>query len=72
MKERLTITCPQCRTTCPEKGRALDGRRAYRCRSCRRTWTDGLQGRARHYSEQRQGYQFADTGAWRRIPCTGP
>ena len=50
-----------------EKGRGLDGRRAYRCRVCGSTWTNGLQGRTRRYSPQRTGYQFADTGAARRF-----
>jgi len=46
-----------------DKGRAFDGRRAYRCRSCGGVHTNGMQGRERQYSRQRPGYQFADTGA---------
>ena len=46
-----------------DKGRALDGRRAYRCCNCRRIWTYGLNGRKRQYSHQRDGYQFHNTGA---------
>lgn len=60
--------CHYCNVTCTaEKGRAMDGRRAYRCRLCGATWTNGLQGRTRRYSPQRTGYQFADTGAARRF-----
>lgn len=58
--------CPKCRHPDADPGRAFDGRRAYRCRSCGETWTDGLQGRKRQYSIQRSGYQFADTGAERK------
>jgi len=47
----------------PEKGRAMDGRRAYRCPVCVSVWTEGMQGRVKRYSSQRPGYQFADTGA---------
>ena len=57
--------CPICRNAAPDKGRAMDGRRAYRCRSCDYIWTDGLQGRERKYSPQRPYYQFGDTGAAR-------
>ena len=46
-----------------DKGRAVDGRRAYRCRVCGATWTEGLQGRKRRWSPQRDGNQFHDTGA---------
>jgi transposase-like protein len=52
--------CPKCKTKYPKKGRAFDGRRAYRCGSCGYTWTEGMQGRQRRYSEQREGFQFAD------------
>lgn len=62
------LTCPGCRAPRPDKGRAFDGRRAYRCRACRKTWTEGLHGRARRYSPQRLGDQFHDTGATRSCP----
>lgn len=52
------IECPICRQGKPDKGRAFDGRRAYRCKSCGFIWTEGLQGRKRRYSKQRPGYQF--------------
>lgn len=48
-----------------DKGRAFDGRRAYRCPVCGSKWTEGTQGRKRRYSKQRPGYQFKDTGAYR-------
>lgn len=57
------IVCDNCRHPRADKGRAVDGRRAYRCRNCRTVWTRGLQGRARQYNEQRRGVQFADTGS---------
>ena len=44
-----------------EKGRAFDGRRAYRCKGCGSIKTFGMQGRERKYSIQREGYQFADS-----------
>lgn len=55
--------CPACRHSGVDKGRAFDGRRAYRCQSCGHIWTSGMQGRAKKYSPQRAGYQFKDTGA---------
>jgi transposase-like protein len=57
--------CSVCQGTDLDKGRAADGRRAYRCQRCGATWTDGLQGRKPRYSHQRQGDQFANTGASR-------
>lgn len=56
-------SCGQCHSRSYDKGRATDGRRAYRCACCGCIWTEGLQGRAPSYSPQRQGYQFADSGA---------
>ena len=53
--------CAYCQTTTPDKGRAWDGRRAYRCKCCGKVWTEGMQGREKNYSEQRHGYQFADS-----------
>ena len=53
--------CASCKTENPEKGRAFDGRRAYRCKCCGKIWTEGLQGREKKYSEQRHGYQFANS-----------
>jgi transposase-like protein len=62
----MTRRCPICHSTSLDRGRAADGRRAYRCRACGHAWTEGMQGRERRYSEQRPGDQFADTGAARR------
>lgn len=57
-KERI---CPVCKTPKPDKGRAFDGRRAYRCiSSCKNIWTEGMQNRIKKYSKQRVGYQFKD------------
>lgn len=56
------IICSNCGHCRPDKGRAMDGRRAYRCPSCGHQWTYGLQGRKRQYSPQRIGNQFYDTG----------
>lgn len=53
--------CAVCQTPKPDKGRAMDGRRAYRCKSCGNVWTEGMQGREKRYSNQRDGYQFADS-----------
>ena len=53
--------CDTCQTPNPDKGRAFDGRKAYRCKCCGRTWTEGMQGKQKEYSEQREGYQFADS-----------
>ena len=44
-----------------EKGRAMDGRRAYRCKQCGSIHTYGMQGRKKTYSQQRESYQFADS-----------
>ena len=54
--------CDNCQTPKPDKGRAIDGRRAYRCVNCGNIWTEGLQGRKQKWSKQRQDYQFADSG----------
>lgn len=53
--------CAVCQTPKPDKGRAMDGRRAYRCTSCGNVWTEGMQGRKKKYSKQRDGNQFADS-----------
>ena len=58
---QLVRHCAICKQGNPDKGRAFDGRRAYRCKQCGNVWTEGLQGRKRKYSEQRHGYQFADS-----------
>ena len=50
--------CARCNSANIEKGRARDGRRAYRCQ-CGNIWTEGMQGRKKQYSVQRQSYQFA-------------
>ncbi|MEN6294176.1 MAG: hypothetical protein ABFD07_19460 [Methanobacterium sp.] len=48
-----------------DKGRGVDGRRAYRCKQCGHVHTAGLQGRNKKFSSQRQQIQFFDTGASR-------
>jgi transposase-like protein len=58
---RLVRPCPHCHGTKHDKGRAFDGRRAYRCKLCGDIWTEGLQGRKQRFSPQRQDFQFADT-----------
>ena len=55
------MECSICKHPEPDKGRAFDGRRAYRCPKCGNTWTCGLQGRKQRFSKQREGYQFADS-----------
>lgn len=35
--------CPICKHPGYDKGRAFDGRRAYRCHNCGNVWTEGLQ-----------------------------
>ncbi len=45
-----------------DRGRAFDGRRAYRCQGCGNVHTKGHKGK-RRYSVQRMGHQFHDTGA---------
>ena len=55
----LMCTICRCKGKHIEKGRAADGRRAYRCGFCGTIWTNGLQGRKRKYAKQRSGYQFA-------------
>ena len=57
------MNCDRCKQPNPDKGRAFDGRRAYRCVQCGHEWTEGLQGRLKKYSKQRQGFQFHNTGA---------
>ena len=61
--KRNRRTCPQCRAVDFDKGRAADGRRAYRCQTCRCVWTEGLQGKTPSYSALWLGYQFSDSGA---------
>ena len=61
MKKR--IQCKICRSFYPDKGRAIDGRRVYRCAGCGNEWSEGLQGRKKRYSIQRMGNQFFNTGA---------
>jgi len=51
------IQC-SCGHTGIDKGRAFDGRRAYRCQECLTIWTNGLQNRSKKFSKQRIGYQF--------------
>ena len=63
--ERLTFSrCGRCLSSIGyDVGRAVDGRRAYRCKSCDNIHTSGMQGRQRRYSDQRNTFQFKDTGA---------
>ena len=65
MKANRNVKCKSCGPVKAgiDRGRAMDGRRAYRCQMCGGTWTQGMQGRQRQYSVQRPGYQFANTGA---------
>lgn len=58
--------CKNCRQKDIDKGRAWDGRRAYRCNSCGSIWTEGMQGKGQDWNKQRQGYQFKDTGAYKK------
>lgn len=53
--------CPTCSHTEIDKGRAFDGRRAYRCKNCGKVWTEGMQGRSKKYGPQRFTFQFADS-----------
>lgn len=57
-------TCVSCCSPDVEKGRAVDGRRAYRCRNCGHTWTEGMQGRVKRWNSQMIargiGYQFGN------------
>jgi len=53
--------CSSCLTPNPDKGRAFDGRRAYRCKCCSNVWSEGMQGRKKTFSIQRYGFQFADS-----------
>lgn len=65
------MTCSICRQSkAIDKGRALDGRRAYRCQLCKSIWTYGTQNREKRYSPQRNGFQFSNTGADRQIEVT--
>ena len=57
----MSYVCGSCKGRSFDKGRAMDGRRAYRCRGCGAVHTCGMQGRKKTYSPQRPGYQFADT-----------
>jgi len=53
--------CPNCKHPGYDKGRAFDGRRAYRCQSCGDIWTEGMQGREKKFKTQNGGFQFHDT-----------
>lgn len=57
------MACGLCHSRSIVKGRAFDGRRAYRCAACGAVWTAGTNNREPRYSRQRTGYQFHDTGA---------
>lgn len=56
------MKCAKCQHLEISKGRAVDGRRAYRCEFCGHIWTNGLQGRSPSYKPQRKGFQFAKRG----------
>lgn len=56
----MILKCLICYNSDIEKGRAMDGRRAYRCNQCKAIWTAGRQKRKLRYSNQRQGFQFRD------------
>jgi len=59
--------CPRCKHLGYDKGRAVDGRRAYRCQKCGETWSEGWQGMSKQrFYKQREGYQFANTGACKK------
>lgn len=63
-RERPKTECPGCHVIGKvDRGRACDGRRAYRCKLCGAIWTSGTNGRKWQHSSQRESYQFADTGA---------
>lgn len=53
--------CPSCFCDKLDKGRAFDGRRAYRCKKCNHVWTEGMQGREQKFHSQRLSFQFADS-----------
>lgn len=53
--------CPKCNHPNPDKGRAFDGRRAYKCLQCGNEWTNGLQGRQQRFSPQRLTNQFSNS-----------
>ena len=65
---RLSCYHKRCRSRHIDKGRAIDGRRVYRCRVCGCCWTLGGVEYKKRYSPQRDGYQFHDTGACRHSP----
>ena len=65
----VRLECRGCRCRKIDKGRAMDGRRCYRCQHCGSTWSSGLQGRKPKYSDQRNSFQFHDTGAATRKDC---
>lgn len=60
-EQGAVMKCDNCNHPRPDKGRACDGRRAYRCPQCGNTWTRGLQGRRQRFSPQRESNQFADS-----------
>lgn len=55
------VKCPRCNHPKPERGRAFDGRRAYRCPRCDNQWTMGLQGRQQKFNPQVDTNQFPIT-----------
>lgn len=62
MNDNVSVRkCPNCKMPKPIKGRAFDGRRAYKCINCNNVWTEGMQRREKRYSNQRYGYQFSNS-----------
>lgn len=58
--KKTKYTC-SCGCNDYDKGRAVDGRRAYRCKKCGGVHTNGMQGREKRYNSQRISYQFKDS-----------
>lgn len=57
----MEIVCKNCNQKSNiDKGRAVDGKRAYKCNGCGHIWTNG-KGRKEIYSIQRMSYQFKDS-----------
>ena len=69
-EQEAVMKCDNCNHPRPDKGRACDGRRAYRCPQCGNTWTRGLQGRRQRYTWRlRDGNDFRkrDSGEAARV-----
>jgi hypothetical protein len=59
-EEKWKKICTMCRACILDKGRAIDGRRAYHCKNTGNIWTEGKQGKKSSYSEQRQDYHLTN------------